>query len=102
VRIALQEADSEKRRLISGGICSAVASSFIVLARWLASAGFWCSGCTRRVGWAWIQRWPWWREILVIRRADAGASAGQLLKGPYLPQTTARPQPHPPGRFFGR
>ncbi|NQV11463.1 MAG: phage holin family protein [Cyanobacteria bacterium] len=88
VRIALQEADSEKRRLISGGILLGGGLTFLVLATVLGQLALvlWLH---QGVGWAWIQ------AVLAVVAGDlviAGLMlriGGQLLKGPYLPQTTA-------------
>jgi uncharacterized membrane protein YqjE len=74
VRIALQEADKEKRRLISGGLLLQLA-----LVLWL------------QLGLA----WGWIRSVLAVMALDLGLAGlflrigGQLTKGPYLPQTTA-------------
>lgn len=88
VRIALQEVDREKRRLISGALLISGGLALLLLALigaelalllWLHQA----------LGWSWIQ------AALAVAALDlvlAGLFVrvgGQLLKGPYLPQTTA-------------
>jgi uncharacterized membrane protein YqjE len=88
VRIALQEVDREKRRLISGALLISGGLALLMLALigaelalllWLHQA----------LGWSWIQ------AALAVAALDlvlAGLFVrvgGQLLKGPYLPQTTA-------------
>lgn len=88
VRIALQEVDQEKRRLISGGLFLAAGLTLLTLAMvagelalvlWLREA----------FGWSWIQ------AVLVVVAVDLVLAGlflrigGLLLKGPYLPQTTS-------------
>jgi uncharacterized membrane protein YqjE len=88
VRIALQEVDREKRRLICGALLISGGLALLMLALigaelalllWLHQA----------LGWSWIQ------AALAVAALDlvlAGLFVrvgGQLLKGPYLPQTTA-------------
>ena len=88
VRIALQEVDREKRRLISGGLLLSGGLALLLLALiggelalllWLHDA----------------QGLSWIHAALVVAALDlvlAGLFVrvgGQLLKGPYLPQTTA-------------
>ena len=86
VRIALQEVDREKRRLISGGVFLAMGGTLMVLALvaieillvlWVQDA--W--------GWSLIKALLW---LTVLDLVLAGLSlriGGQLAKGPYLPQT---------------
>ena len=86
VRIALQEVDREKRRLISGGLFLAIGGTAMLLAL-LAGEGALL---------LWIQN-NWTLELvqalLVLAIANlvlAGISlriGGQVLKGPFLPQT---------------
>ena len=88
VRIALQEVDREKRRLISGALLLSGGLALLLLALigaelalllWLHDA----------------QGLSWIHAALVVAALDlvlAGVFVrvgGQLLKGPYLPQTTA-------------
>jgi len=86
VRIALQEVDREKRRLISGGVFLAMGGILMLLA--LISLEV--------VVLLWVQEaWGWslLRALLALAIANvtlAGISlrlGGQLAKGPYLPQT---------------
>ncbi|MEY3757253.1 MAG: hypothetical protein RLZZ263_407 [Cyanobacteriota bacterium] len=88
VRIALQEVDREKRRLISGALL--LSGGLVLLglaligaevALVLALHGGW--------GWSWIQ------AVLAVAALDlvlAGLAlriGGLLTRGPYLPETTA-------------
>ncbi len=86
VRIALQEVDREKRRLISGGLFLAIGGTAMFLALLAAETA----------GLLWLQQT--WRLSLVqsllalslINLVGAGVSlriGGQVLKGPFLPQT---------------
>ena len=86
VRIALQEVDREKRRLISGGLFLAMGGTAMLLAL-LAGEGALL---------LWIQqRWSLDLSQALIALAAgnllvAGISlriGGQVLKGPFLPQT---------------
>ena len=86
VRIALQEVDREKRRLISGGLFLAMGGTAMLLAL-LAGEGALL---------LWIQqRWSLDLSQALIALAVgnlvfAGVSlriGGQVLKGPFLPQT---------------
>ncbi len=88
VRIALQEADREKRRLISGGLLLGAGFTLLLLAMVAGQVALilWFH---LGLGWGWIQ------AVLVLAAADLALSGlllrigGQLVKGPYLPQTTA-------------
>jgi uncharacterized membrane protein YqjE len=88
VRIALQEADSEKRRLISGALLLGGGLTFLILATVLGQLALvlWLH---LGLGWGWI------KAVLAVVVGDlllAGLFlrlGGQLMKGPYLPQTTA-------------
>ena len=86
VRIALQEVDREKRRLISGGVFLAMGGTLMLLALvaveaalmvWMQEA--WGLGVTRSL-----------LALAIGNVVLAGVSlrlGGQLAKGPYLPQT---------------
>ena len=88
VRIALQEADREKRRLIVGalliGIALVLLSGALLVAH--GAALLWL-----------VQelQWSWLAAFLIVGAVDLVLAGlllrlgGQLLKGPYLPQTTA-------------
>ena len=86
VRIALQEVDREKRRLISGGVFLAMGGTLMLLALLAIEVALIL----------WMQEaWGWSpvRGLIAIAILDiflAGVSmriGGQLAKGPYLPQT---------------
>ena len=86
VRIALQEVDREKRRLISGGVFLAMGGTLMLLALVAVEVALVL----------WMQdAWGWslLRALLALAIGDvvlAGLSlrvGGQLAKGPYLPQT---------------
>ena len=86
VRIALQEVDREKRRLISGGVFLAMGGTLMLLALMAVEV----------VLVLWLQE-AWGLSLLrallalaIANLALAGVSlrvGGQLAKGPYLPQT---------------
>ena len=86
VRIALQEMDREKRRLISGGIFLALGGILMLFALLAVEVilVFWL-----KETWSWKLEWA----LLVVGLIDislAGVSlrvGGQLVKGPYLPET---------------
>ncbi|WP_028952823.1 phage holin family protein [Synechococcus sp. CC9616] len=86
VRIALQEVDREKRRLISGGLFLAIGGTSMLLALLMAEVALVL----------WIQAtWGLTLQfaLLVLAAINlvlAGISlrlGGQVLKGPFLPQT---------------
>ena len=86
VRIALQEVDREKRRLISGGLFLAIGGTAMLLALLAAEGALLL----------WIQdNWKLQltQALLALAIANlvlAGISlriGGQVLKGPFLPQT---------------
>jgi len=86
VRIALQEVDREKRRLISGGVFLAMGGTLMLLALIAAEVAL--------VIWS-QTAWDWSLlqsliGLAVLNLVVAGISlriGGQLAKGPYLPQT---------------
>ena len=86
VRIALQEVDREKRRLISGGIFLAIGMTLLLLTLICFHIIFYLS----------LKNYTNWNteyNLLIIIFIDlflAGLSlklGGRLAKGPYLPQT---------------
>jgi uncharacterized membrane protein YqjE len=88
VRIALQEVDKEKRRLIGGGVFLGVGLTLLTLAMVVGELALLL----------WLKQtfdWSWLTASLAVAGIDlvlAGLMlriGGQLLKGPYLPQTTA-------------
>ena len=86
VRIALQEVDREKRRLVSGGVFLAMGGTLMLLALVAAEAAL--------LVWM-LESWKWSliQSLLVLAILNvvvAGFSlriGGGLAKGPYLPQT---------------
>ena len=86
VRIALQEVDREKRRLISGGVFLAMGGTLMLLALVAAEAAL--------LVWV-LEAWDWsllqaLLGLAVLNLVVAGISlrvGGMLAKGPYLPQT---------------
>ena len=88
VKIALQEADREKRRLVVAGVLLGMGISFVsfagvalqlALVLWLHQA----------FAWSWLQC------VLVVAAVDLALSGlflrvgGGMLKGPFLPETLA-------------
>ncbi len=86
VRIALQEVDREKRRLISGGIFIAIGGILLLLV--LICIHIICYLTLSK-----FNNWATQYNLLLIIFVDlflAGLSlklGGKLAKGPYLPQT---------------
>ncbi len=86
VRIALQEMDREKRRLISGGVFLAMGGVLMLFALLAVEILF--------VLWA-QKTWNWSLDwsllvLIIIDITLAGISlrvGGELAKGPYLPDT---------------
>ena len=86
VRIALQEVDREKRRLISGTIFLAIGAVLLFIILMIMHL----------IGYLILEKMNDWKieyNLLIILLADlclAGLSlklGGKLAKGPYLPQT---------------
>ena len=86
VRIALQEVDREKRRLISGTIFLAIGAVLLLIVLMIIHF----------IGYLILEKMNDWKieyNLLIILLADlflAGLSlklGGKLAKGPYLPQT---------------
>ena len=86
VRIALQEVDREKRRIISGGIFIAIGAILLLLVLI----------CIHIIFYLYLKNFNGWKieyNLLLIIFIDlflAGLSlklGGKLAKGPYLPQT---------------
>jgi len=88
VRIALQEADREKRRLIGGALLLSGGLALLLLALIAAEVALllWFH---LGLGWGWIE------AVLVLAAIDLLVAGlflrvgGQLVKGPYLPETMA-------------
>jgi uncharacterized membrane protein YqjE len=88
VRIALQEADRERRRLIGGALLLGGGLTLLLLALLGAELALllWLH---QGLSWGWIQAAL---GLAALNLALAGVFlrlGGQLTKGPYLPQTTA-------------
>ena len=86
VRIALQEVDREKRRLISGGVFLAMGGTLMLLALVAGEAAL-LVWMLESWGWSMIQSLV---AMAILNLVVAGFSlriGGQLAKGPYLPQT---------------
>jgi uncharacterized membrane protein YqjE len=88
VRIALQEADREKRRLISGALLLsgglvmmllALIGAQLALLLWLHQG----------LGWSWIHSALALAALNLVLAGVFLRVGGQLTKGPYLPQTAA-------------
>ena len=86
VKIALQEVDREKRRLISGGIFLAIGSTLLLIVLI----------CIHVIFYLLLENYNNWNPeynlllIILIDLLLAGLSlklGGKLAKGPYLPQT---------------
>jgi VIT1/CCC1 family predicted Fe2+/Mn2+ transporter len=86
VRIALQEVDREKRRLISGGVFLAMGGTLMLLALVAVEAAL-LVWLLEALAWSLLQSLL---ALAVFNLVIAGVSlriGGQLAKGPYLPQT---------------
>ena len=86
VRIALQEVDREKRRLISGGIFLAIGAILLLIVLMILHL----------IGFLLLEKINNWKieyNLLIILFIDLFISGlsiklgGRLAKGPYLPQT---------------
>jgi uncharacterized membrane protein YqjE len=88
VRIALQEVDREKRRLISGALLISGGLTLLLLALIGAELALllWLH---QELGWSWIQAALALAALDLVLAGLFVRVGGQLLKGPYLPQTTA-------------
>jgi uncharacterized membrane protein YqjE len=88
VRIALQEADREKRRLIGGALLISGGLALLLLSLIAAEVAllFWFH---QGLLWSWIQAVLVLSAINVVVAGLFLRVGGQLLKGPYLPETMA-------------
>jgi uncharacterized membrane protein YqjE len=88
VRIALQEADREKRRLISGALLLSGGLVMLLLALIGAQLALllWLH---QGLGWSWIHSALAVSALNVVLAGVFLRVGGQLTKGPYLPQTAA-------------
>ncbi|MBD1192864.1 phage holin family protein [Vulcanococcus sp. Clear-D1] len=88
VRIALKEADREKRRLVGGLalLCGGLAALLLaVLAGELALLLWW----VMLKGWGWIQAALGLAVLNLLLSGVLLRIGGQLTRGPYLPETMA-------------
>jgi uncharacterized membrane protein YqjE len=88
VRIALQEADKEKRRLISGALLLSGGLTLMLLALIGAELALllWLH---EGLALSWIHSALAVAALNVVLAGVFLRIGGQLMKGPYLPQTTA-------------
>jgi uncharacterized membrane protein YqjE len=88
VRIALQEADKEKRRLIGGGVFLAMGAGLASLATIAVQVAllFWLR---ERFALGWMAASLWLALADALLATICLRVGGQLLKGPYLPETMA-------------
>jgi hypothetical protein len=88
VRIALQEADREKRRLVGGGVFLGAGFTFLLLAGVALQLAL-LLGLRQGLGLSWLV------ASLLVAGLDLALGGlllrlgGGMLKGPYLPETTA-------------
>jgi uncharacterized membrane protein YqjE len=88
VRIALQEADRERRRLIGGALLLSGGLALLLLSLIAAELALVLWLCLEQ-GWSWLQ------AVLVLASINLVAAGvflrvgGRMLQGPYLPQTMA-------------
>lgn len=88
VRIALKEADREKRRLIAGLVLLLGGLSTLLLALVAAELAlllWW----RQQLSWSWIQASLGLAGLNLLLTALMLRIGGQLTKGPYLPETMA-------------
>jgi uncharacterized membrane protein YqjE len=88
VRIALQEADKEKRRLVGGGVMLGMGLTLMTLALVAAELVLllWIQA---RFALSWLQAAAAVAAIDLVLAGFSLRIGGQMLKGPYLPETTA-------------
>ncbi|MCX5949566.1 MAG: phage holin family protein [Cyanobacteria bacterium] len=88
VRLALQEAGREKRRVIGGGVFLGMGLTLLTLALVAAQVVllFWLH---ERFGLGWLAATAAVAAIDLVLSGLFLRIGGQLLKGPYLPETTA-------------
>ena len=88
VRIALQEMDREKRRLIGGLLLLSGGLALLLLALIAAELALllWLH---QGLGWSWIEAALLTAALDLVLAGLFVRVGGQLLKGPYLPQTAA-------------
>lgn len=88
VRIALQEVDREKRRLISGALLISGGLTLLLLSLIAAEVALlvWFHGS---LAWGWIQAALVLSSLNLVSAGLMVRIGGLLTKGPYLPETTA-------------
>ncbi len=88
VRIALQEADREKRRLIGGGVFLAMGAGLATMATVALQLALvlWLHD---RFGQSWLAASLWVVLIDAVLATVCLRVGGLMLKGPYLPETMA-------------
>ena len=88
VRIALKEADREKRRLISGVVLLAGGLATLLLALVAAELALvlWCH---LQLGWSWMQVALALMGLNLLLTGAMLRIGGWLTRGPYLPETMA-------------
>lgn len=88
VRIALQEADREKRRLIGGALLLAGGLVTLLLALIAAELALllWCH---LDLGWSWIQAALGLAALNLLLTGLFLRVGGLMTRGPYLPETMA-------------
>ena len=88
VRIALQEVDREKRRLISGALLLSGGLALLLLALIGAELAL-LLGLHQLQGLSWIHAALVLAALNLVMAGIFLRVGGHLLKGPYLPETTA-------------
>jgi uncharacterized membrane protein YqjE len=88
VRIALKEADREKRRLI-GGVVLLMAGLSALLMAWLAADVALLFWLHQNWGWSWIHSALGLMAVNLLLSAVFLRIGGLMTKGPYLPETLA-------------
>jgi len=88
VRIALQEVDREKRRLISGALLLSGGLALVLLALIGAELAL-LLGLHQQQGLSWIHAALAVAALNLVLAGIFLRVGGHLLKGPYLPETTA-------------
>lgn len=88
VRIALQEADREKRRLIGGAVLLGIGCTTLLLALISAQVALaiWAHG---RLGWSWLSVSLALSGLNLLLSGLLLRLGGRLTRGPYLPETMA-------------
>lgn len=88
VRIALQEADRERRRLIGGALLLSGGLALLLLSLIAAELALVLWLCLEQ-GWSWLQAVLVLASINLVVAGVFLRVGGRMLQGPYLPQTMA-------------